>query len=65
MSAIMEQAIREEKAIAWDEGMRQGMQQGRLEDVRALMDALGYDAREALALLRVPESEQKPYLEQL
>jgi hypothetical protein len=46
----------------FNEGVEQGIEQGArdnlLENVRSLMESVGWTAQQALDMLRVPESER-------
>ena len=48
-----------------DEAMRKGMEQNLLNNVRSLMEGVGWTAQQALDTLKVPESDQAKYLAML
>ena len=52
-----------------NEAMRQGMEKGTeqtlLNNVRSLMESVGWTAQQALDKLKVPESDQAKYLAML
>ena len=52
-----------------DEAMRKGMEKGAeqnlLDNVRSLMEGVGWTAQQALDTLKVPESDRAKYLAML
>ena len=46
-------------------GMEKGMEKGILNSIRNLMDSMKLTAEQAMAALRVPESEYKKYEDML
>lgn len=48
-----------------DEGLREGAQHRLLDNVRSLMETVGWNAQEALDKLKVPKAEQARYLSML
>ena len=53
----------------YNEGVQDGIEQGArdklLDNVRSLMETVGWTAQEALERLKVPAAEQKRYLSML
>ena len=48
-----------------EEGRKEGMQEGRLEMLRNLMDTMGMDAKTALITLKIDGKEYDYYLSKL
>ena len=59
------QAIEEMRQDSRNEGIAQGIEQGRLESIRNLMISLKCTAQQAMNFLMIPASDQSKYLAQL
>jgi hypothetical protein len=59
------QAIEEMRQDSRNEGIAQGIEQGRLESIRNLMISLKCTAQQAMDLLQIPASDQSKYLAKL
>ena len=59
------QAIEEMRQDSRNEGIAQGIEQGRLESIRNLMVSLKCTAQQAMDLLQIPASDQSKYLAKL
>lgn len=61
----LEEGIKEGKREGIKEGMKEGAEKTLLESVKNLMDTMKWSAEQAMAALKVPESDKKKYLKQL
>ena len=59
------QAIEEMRQDSRNEGIAQGIEQGRLESIRNLMISLKCTAQQAMNFLMIPASDQSKYLAKL
>ena len=59
------QAIEEMRQDSRNEGIAQGIEQGRLESIRNLMISLKCTAQQAMNFLMIPKSDQSKYLAKL
>jgi hypothetical protein len=59
------QAIEEMRQDSRNEGIAQGIEQGRLESIRNLMVSLKCTAQQAMNFLMIPKSDQSRYLAKL
>ena len=61
----IEQGIEQGIERGIEQGIERGSRQTLLDNVRSLMEGVGWSAQQALDALRVPESERARYLAQL
>ena len=59
------QAIEEMRQDSRNEGIAQGIEQGRIESIRNLMISLKCTAQQAMNFLMIPASDQSKYLAKL
>ena len=65
MCRISEEIYNEGKLDGKLEGIEQGARDNLLENVRSLMESVGWTAQETLEKLKVPASEQARYIAML
>ena len=60
---IMGGRVIELKAVtAWNEGLSQGLSQGRTMDIRNLMSSLKFTAEQAMDALKIPQEDRETYM---
>ena len=65
MCEILEEMRDEAMRKGMEKGMEKGSEQTLLNNVRSLMEGVGWTAQQALDTLRVPESDRAKYLAML
>ncbi|MBR3224680.1 MAG: hypothetical protein IKF78_05095 [Atopobiaceae bacterium] len=65
MCEILEEMRNEAMRQGMEKGMEKGAEQNLLDNVRSLMESVGWTAQQALDKLKVPESDQAKYLAML
>ena len=48
-----------------EESFQRGIDQGRIESIKSLMETLKYTAQQAMDLLKIPAAEQPKYMAKL
>ena len=65
MEEMRNEAMRQGMERGMEKGMEKGTEQTLLNNVRSLMESVGWTAQQALDKLKVPESDQAKYLAML
>jgi hypothetical protein len=65
LEEMRDEAMRKGMEMGMEKGMEKGAEQTLLNNVRSLMESVGWTAKQALDTLKVPESDQAKYLAML